>query len=175
MRYVIVCLLKGEVLEFHEKLVSHVCSTFKVQRQKLPAHFTMKAPFEADNIEELEKITEGFCNTNPKTPIKLEGFDSFRKDVVFIDIKPSKEAVQTHDKYIEVLNKLDWLEWKENEGKGKRFHCTIVSRRIREKYNEIWDYVNKFNPSFDMYFDNISILIWKNSRWETYKEYKLQS
>lgn len=175
MRYVIVCLLKDEVLEFHEKLVSEVCSTFKVQRQKLPAHFTIKAPFEADNIEELEKITEEFCSTNPKTPIKLEGFDSFRKDVVFIHIKPSQEAVEIHDKYIDVLKKLDWLEWKENEGKGKRFHCTIVSRRIREKFSEIWEYVNKFNPSFNMYFDNISILIWKNNKWETYKEYKLQS
>lgn len=174
MRYVIVCLIKNEALEFHENLVSEVCDKFKVQRQKLPAHFTIKAPFEADDIDELEKATEDFCNLNRKSLIKLEGFDHFRKDVVFIDIKTSEASVQVHDKYIDLLKKFNWLQWKENEGKNKKFHCTIVSRRIKEKFNEIWEYVNRLNPSFDGYFDNISILIWKNNRWETHKEYKLQ-
>ncbi|MCY6371352.1 2'-5' RNA ligase family protein [Clostridium ganghwense] len=173
MRYVVVCLLKGETLRFHETLVSDVCTRFKVQRQKLPAHFTIKAPFEADNIEELEKVTKEFCNINYKTTIKIKGFNSFRNNVVFMDIFPSNEAVEVHDKYIDELQKLDWLSWKEHEGKNKKFHCTIVSRRISSKFNEIWEYVNKFNPKFDLYFDNIAILIWKNGRWETYKEYKL--
>jgi 2'-5' RNA ligase len=175
MRYVIVCLLKDEVLEFHEKLVEEVCNKFKVQRQKLPAHFTIKAPFEAEDILDLERVTEEFCKINFRTSIKLEGFNNFRENVVFMDIHPSKEAVETHDKYIDVLKEFDWLEWKENEGKNKKFHCTIVSRRIREKFNEIWEYVNKFNSNFEAYFDNISILIWKDNKWETYKEYKLQS
>ncbi len=174
MRYVIVCLLKDEVLDFHEKLVKDVCNKFKVQRQKLPAHFTIKAPFEAENILEIENLTESFCRSNFKAPIDLKGVSHFRDNVVFMDIQPSKEAVEIHDKYIDVLKSLEWLEWKENDGKNKKFHCTIVSRRIRERFNDIWEYVNQFNLNFHTYFDNISILIWKDNRWETYKEYWLQ-
>lgn len=170
MRYVIVCLLKEETLKFHESLVSDVCSKFKVQRQKLPAHFTIKAPFETENIEELEKVTEEFCRSHSKTTIKIKGFNHFRNNVIFMDIFPSKEAVEVHDKYIDELEKIQWLTWKEHEGKNKKFHCTIVSRRISSKFNEIWEYVNRFNPKFDLYFDNISILIWRNGRWETHKE-----
>lgn len=173
-RYVIVCLLKGEVLDFHEKLVSDVCKTFGVKRQKLPAHFTIKAPFEAESIDELEKITEEFCSKNVKASIKMEGINHFRDNVVFLDIHPSKEAVSIHDKYIDELKKLNWLEWKKNDGKGKKFHCTVVSKRINHKFNDIWDYVLEYNPYFETYFDNIAILRWKDYKWETYKEYSLK-
>lgn len=49
MRYVIVYLIKGEALSFHEELVGNICSQFKVKRQRLPAHFTIKVPFETTN------------------------------------------------------------------------------------------------------------------------------
>lgn len=171
------CLLKGEVHDFHEKLVENVCKNFKVDRQKLPAHFTIKAPFETDNednIKEIEKITEEFCNKNKKTPIKIDGFNHFRDNVIFMDIHPSKEAVSVYNDYIDELKNIDWLEWKRNDGKGKKFHCTIVSKRIREKFNDIEKYISQFHPNFETSFDNISILIWKNYRWEIYKEYKLK-
>lgn len=171
MRYVIVCLLKGDILKFHEKLVEDVCREFKVERQKLPAHFTIKAPFESDNIKELEEITSEFCRRNVKTPMKVNGLGHFRDNVVFMDIHPSNKAIEIHDDYIDELKGLHWLEWKNNDGKNKKFHCTIVSKRIKDKFNMIWDYVSDFSPNFQFNFDNISILIWENGRWETYKEY----
>jgi hypothetical protein len=61
MRYVIVCLIKGEALAFHEKLVEDICEKFKVKRQRLPAHFTIKAPFETEKILELESLVESYC------------------------------------------------------------------------------------------------------------------
>ena len=54
-----------------------------------------------------------------------------------MDIHPSRDAFKVHDKYIDELKKLSWLEWKQNEGENKKFHCTIVSKRIREKFNDI--------------------------------------
>ena len=173
MRYVIVCLLKGQVLDFHEAIVNQVCKKFDVRRQRLPAHFTIKAPFETDNIKEIEKLTEEFCSKNVKTSLKIEGFGHFRDNVIFMDIHPSRDAFKVHDKYIDELKKLSWLEWKQNEGENKKFHCTIVSKRIREKFNDIWKYVLNYEANFETYFDNISILIWRNYRWETYREYKL--
>lgn len=175
-RYVIVCLFKDDVLKFHEKLVNDVCYEFNVKKQKLPAHFTIKAPFETDNIEEIEKITEEFVKNNNKQNIKISGFDKFRTDVVFMKVIPSKEALMVHDEFINNLKKVSWLKWKHHEGndKNKVFHCTIVSRLKEDKFYPIWEYVNKYNLQFETHFDNISILKWENNRWEVYKEYILK-
>lgn len=172
-RFVIVCLLKEETLEFHEKLVQDVCDKFKVKRQKLPAHFTIKAPFETDKIEEIEPLIDKFVKNRNKQDILIDGFDHFRTDVVFMKVIPSMGAISLHDDFIDELKKVPWLNWKKHEGKGKIFHCTIVSRLMEDKFNPIWDYVNKYNPQFNTYFDNISILKWQDFRWMIYREYKL--
>jgi 2'-5' RNA ligase len=174
MRYVIVCLIKGEALEFHEKLVKDICDKFNVKRQRLPAHFTIKAPFEKDDISDLEKLTEEFCSKRKATEIKLDGFGRFRENVVFMDVKVPREAEAVHDEYIDVLKTLPWLEWKRNEGKGRVFHCTLVSKLPPGKFTDIWSYTNNFSCYFETVFDNISILRWEKDRWITHKEYKFK-
>lgn len=173
MRYVIVCQIKDEALNFHKNLVEELCSKFKVQKQKLPAHFTIKAPFEIDDISEIENITESFSKKYYAYPITIDGLDHFRKDVIFMKVIMSKEAKNIHDLYIDSLLQINNLEWKLHEGKDKIFHCTLLSRRLEKKYKPIWDYVNNFNPKFTGYFDNISIYYWDENKWILYKEYNL--
>lgn len=173
LRYVIVCLIKGKALEFHEQLVKNICANFNVKRQRLPGHFTIKAPFETDNIEEIENIVKEFSSNFGAFPIKLEGFGHFRQDVVFIDIKVSDKAKEVHDSFIDKLKAVKNLEWKRNEGKNRVFHCTLVSKLDHNMFDSIWDYVSSFECSFKENFDNISILRWDGDKWITYKEYKL--
>lgn len=173
-RYVIVCLFEKEVLEFHEKITKEVCDSFGVKRQKLPAHFTIKAPFEHNDISEIEKITEDFCNSNTSYPITISGYNHFRDAVVYMDIKTSDKALETYNNYISSLKKVNWLEWKKNEKGHRVFHCTIVSRLKSDKFEEVWNYVNKYPYSFESYFDNISILRWNGHKWDTHKKYLLQ-
>jgi len=172
-RYVIVNLLSGEALRLHEKIVEDVCFKFNVQRQKLPGHITLKAPFETDNIGEIEKVLQLFCSQNSKVPIKIEGINNFRNNVIYMDIHPSKEAIKLHENLYTELKKIDFLEWKPTENKNRTFHSTIVSRRIQKKFYDIWKYVNNYKFSFDTYIDNITIMKWVNSRWQTYKKFKL--
>ncbi len=174
MRYVIVCLIKDEALEFHEKLVADICDKFKVKRQKLPAHFTIKAPFEMDNISDLEKLTEEFCDKRKITNISLDDFGHFREDVVYMNVNPSRAAVLIHDEYIDALKTLPWLTWKKNEGKGRIFHCTLVSKISYGKFENIWRYASSFSCYFETTFNNISILRWEKDRWITHKEYKFK-
>lgn len=174
MRYVIVCLIKGEALKFHENLVQNVCRKYNVSRQKLPAHFTLKAPFETENITEVEELIQDFCGDRPSTTISIEDFDHFGEGVVFMDIKPSGEATKTCNDFVDVLKKVPWLEWKRNEGKNKKLHCTVVTRIPNNKYDDIWNYVREHHCSFDTYFDNISILKWDINKWVTYKEFKFK-
>lgn len=172
-RYVIVCAIGGEALKFHDKLTNDVCYKFNKKRTKLPAHFTIKAPFETDKIEDITNILNKFSKSNYKSPIKIEGYGTFREDVVYMDIKMSSQAKKVHDDFIDELEKVPWIKFKHNEGKNKVFHCTVVSKRIKDRFKEIWDYVNKYTCNFNEYFDNISLYQWKNNTWTLVKKYKL--
>lgn len=173
MRYVIVCLIKGEALQFHEKLVEEICYKNKVKRQHLPAHFTIKAPFETDEIGPIEELTAEYCKKHAKTKIDIKDFGNFRDSVVFMAVNPSDAALKVHDDYIDLLKEIPWLEWKNNESKGKNktFHCTLVAKLFPQKFQPIWEHVSGLNCDFHTYFDNISILSWEKDRWVTYREF----
>ena len=62
MRYVIVSVVKGKAGNFNNNLRKEVFQKFNAKSSKLPAHFTIKAPFEYDDIEELEEVLFLFLN-----------------------------------------------------------------------------------------------------------------
>lgn len=173
-RYVLVSNIEGEALKFHDKITNNVCHKFNKSRQKLPAHFTIKAPFETDNIEKITELLEQFSFKRYKTPIEINGFGSFRRDVIYMNVDISKEGKKVYDELIDELSKISWLKFKNNEGKGKIFHCTIVSRRISDEFDEIWNYVNQYNCNFKNYFDNLILYIWKDNRWVIYKRFNFK-
>lgn len=170
-RYVLVCDIEGEAFEFHKNLVSEVCSRFNKRPQKLPAHFTLKAPFETDQVEDMVKKLGDFAKDKNKAPIKIDGFGSFRQDVVYMDIKVSDEAKAVHDELIDEISKIPWLEFKKNEGKDRVFHCTILSRRIKDRFPEIIDFVKQHQCKFDSYFDNLTLYRFENNTWVVYKKF----
>ena len=49
MRYVVVSVVKGEAGNFNNNLRKEVYEKFNAKSSKLPAHFTIKSPFETDN------------------------------------------------------------------------------------------------------------------------------
>ena len=55
MRYVIVSVVKGDAGNFNNNMRKDVYEKFKAKSSKLPAHFTIKAPFDYDDISELER------------------------------------------------------------------------------------------------------------------------
>lgn len=174
-RFVIVCLIEGDALKFHENLTNTIKLKFGVNPQKLPAHFTIKAPFETDdlnNISELQNLINEFCLTHSKSEININGFNHFGNRVIYMGINPSIKALNTYNEFIEKLKKLSWLDWKSNEFKEKVFHCTVATKFQQYKFHTIWDFVSNSCPNFKLYFDNISILYWKNNYWETYREFK---
>jgi 2'-5' RNA ligase len=173
MRYVIVCTIKGEAQQFHENLVHQITSKFNVRPQKLPAHFTIKAPFEIDDISEIDQLLENFASKHHSSEMKLEGYHHFRRDVIFMDMQLSKTALQTYRELIRSLKTVKDLEWKKNDGLGRAFHCTLVSKQVEPYYDEIWAFVSRFPYMFHCFFDNISIYQWIPHTWILYKENSL--
>ncbi|MDT8717412.1 2'-5' RNA ligase family protein [Clostridium sp. 19966] len=170
-RYVIVCLLEDKILEFHNKLLAELCQKYDVKRQKLGAHFTIKAPFERERIDDIVEITEEYAKLNKKAPIMLKGIGNFRDSVLYIPIYPSEEAMNLNNNYFNRLKRIPDLEFKRNELLNKVYHCTILSKLREPLFSEVKIYLDEFSPCFETYFSNISILKWNNHSWEIYKKF----
>ncbi|MBK1812075.1 2'-5' RNA ligase family protein [Clostridium sp. YIM B02505] len=172
MRYVIVSVIKGKAGDFNNNLRKEVFNKFKAKSSKLPAHFTIKAPFEYEgSIKELEYQLSTLCEQSKVTPLTIDGFDHFDNRVVYMSMKLTNEGKEIHDKVIDVLQSFNFINFKENEGKEKAFHITVASKNIKPIYQYIWDYVSEISCKFESSFDNVSIYKWENNTWVLHKEF----
>ncbi|CAH2213455.1 2'-5' RNA ligase family protein [Tepidibacter aestuarii] len=173
MRYVIVSVVKGDAGNFNNNLRKEVFEKFKARSSKLPAHFTIKAPFESDDINDLENILDNFSKSHNSSEYKIKGYDHFDDRVIFMKVLMSDEGKTIHDKLIDDLNKINYLDFSKEDGKDKVFHVTISSKKIRNIFNKLWNYVSLIPCNFDCHFDNICIYKWVDNTWVLHKEYLL--
>ena len=173
MRYVIVSIVKGEAGDFNNELRKEVFEKFKAKSSKLPAHFTIKSPFEYDgSINELEEILEDYSKEAKVKPYKITGFNHFDDRVIYMDVSMSKEAKKIHDRLIDKLEVLPFINFNKKDGKDKVFHVTITSKKLPPKFKDVWEYVNEFNCDYICNFDNIALYKWEDNTWKLHKEYK---
>lgn len=172
MRYVIVSIVKGPAGDFNNKMRKDVFDKFKAKSSKLPAHFTIKSPFEWNNIDDLEDIIDKFSKTYKIAPYKIQGYNHFDNRVIYMDVKMSKEAKEIHDRLIDDLDILSYINFDKHDGKNKIFHVTISSKKIQKIYDELWNYVNQFTCDFNCNFDNICIYKWEDNTWKLHKMYE---
>lgn len=175
MRFVIVSVVKGEAGEFNNKLREDVKERFNIKLSKLPAHFTINAPFEYDgDISELESVLKDFCEREESHNYSINGYNHFDDRVIFMNVNMSKSGKEMHDRLIDELSKVPFIKFNDKDGKDKTFHVTIVSKKIKDIYNDVWEYVNDIPCEFECIFDNICIFRWENSTWKLYEEFKLK-
>ena len=176
MRYVIVSVVKGKGGDFNNNLRKDLFNNFKAKSSKLPAHFTIKAPFEYDgNISDLENVIKNICSNESSTNYIIDGYDHFDDRVIYMKVIMSSKAKDVHNKLIEELNTLPYIDFSETDGKDKIFHVTLSSKRIQKIFNSLWEYVNKIPCYFNCSFDNICIYKWEDNTWKLHKEFLLKS
>ena len=173
MRYVIVSVVKGNAGDFNNSLRKEIFQTFGAKSSKLPAHFTIKSPFESGNIKDLENILDSFSKKHKANPYKIKGYDKFDDRVIFMKVLMSKEGQKVHDELIDELSKIPYINFSSHDGKDKIFHVTISSKKIQKIFNDLWEYVTPISCNFDCSFDNICIYKWENNTWKLHKEYTL--
>ena len=172
MRYVIVSVVKGEAGNFNNNLRKEIFEKFKAKSSKLPAHFTIKAPFEYEgSIKNLEEVIEEVCNNEKAAPYVIDGYNHFDDRVIYMDVNMSYEGKKVHDKLIEKMNTIPYIEFTKKDGKDKIFHVTLSSKRIQKVYHSLWEYINKIPCHFKCDFDNVCIYKWEDNTWKLYREF----
>ncbi|MGM9986409.1 MAG: 2'-5' RNA ligase family protein [Bacillaceae bacterium] len=172
MRYVIVSNVKGEAGEFNETMRKKVFNQFKVKSSTLPAHFTIKAPFQYEgDIAPLLQEIHTFTSNHPVTTYQMKGYNHFDDRVIYMDVDMSKEGKGVHDLFITTLANFPYITFLNHDGKDKIFHVTIASKKLRPIYTQVWEYVKEFPFSFQCQFDNIAIYKWGEYKWELIEEF----
>lgn len=171
MRYVIVSVTKGNAGDFNNRLRKNLFEKFGAKSSKLPPHFTIKSPFESEDLSSLENMLQKFCNLNPISKYKIDGYEHFDDRVVYMKVLMSPQGKIIHDKLISELEKFKYINFNNHDGKDKIFHVTLASKKINKIYKDIFNYVTPIPCSFDCTFDNISIFKWQDNTWVLHKEY----
>lgn len=84
MRYVIVSVVNGDAGDFNNNLRKDIKERFNLKSSKLPAHFTIKAPFEHDeSIADLEENIDTLCRNEKAAFYDIKGYDNFDDRVIY--------------------------------------------------------------------------------------------
>ncbi|MBZ9688207.1 2'-5' RNA ligase family protein [Clostridium estertheticum] len=173
MRYVIVSVVDGKAGILNDNLRREVFQKFGAKSSKLPAHFTIKAPFEyGGSIDDLEIALEIFSKESIGASYGINNYDHFDLRVIYMKVEMSVEGKELHDKLIDTIDSLPYIAFDNKDGKNKIFHVTIASKKINDIYPEIWEYVNTKPCSFQCKFNNVSIYKWQENTWLLHKKYE---
>lgn len=175
MKYAVVYLIRGKAGKYQQKLVRDIGPKFGENymiENPLPAHVTLKSPFETKSSKKLESVLEEFSEKYHSSDIKIRGFGNFNKFVAYMNVKFSKSAFKLQKDLIKKISKLG-IPANEYDKKHKP-HATIAYGNTKESFDKIWNYLKTLTkPKFDLKFDNITILK-KEKYWKIYKVYEIK-
>jgi 2'-5' RNA ligase len=170
MRYFVGYLIEGEAAYYYNYITTELSEKFHIKNlsERIQPHFTIKPPFESDNIEEFKKLLSQITADQKVFPICLKNFGRYSTDSPTFFI--SGNALKNNLKQIETI--VDQLEPYGNNKKSlfKRpitLHCSVARHLLTEQSEEIWNYLQTLPPpQFDLKFDNLAFFRWKNTHWE---------
>lgn len=180
MTYIMPCLLKPPVVEYHRALVDDIADRFGLtftRQQAIPAHFTLKYHFATADIQGVETVLEAFARAQSRTPITVGSFGHFDEDVVFVEVSLSDAARRSLEALIAALRTLPWMPWSPFDAERLHPHMTIAER-CRPRFAELWDYLKPFERRFTAWLDNVTILRKTGERdgmdlWTVHRSFEL--
>lgn len=190
MKYLIASLITGQAGDEVRLLATAIAKEFKFTHavtDKIPPHFTLKAPFETDldQVNEIDELLADFVAQQKSAPMRVAGFGHFGKRAVYLRIVPSDAAREIYQELIAQLKTIGGLSWGNHDGNQKQFHATLVRPKSPQQFREIWQFIS--HPSQrggiqaldscfrrnDNYFsfDNVTLLRHNGDKWVVDNKY----
>ncbi len=134
---------------------------------KSPAHITLVPPFWLEEAKQtqLQEVLGSFTSDLPETTINLEGFDHFRKQVLFINVKENM-VLKELKKEAEAHFSEGFSNRIKKENRLFHPHITIANRDMKPShFEEAWEYFSKkeFKETFSI--KTISLLKLEEGKW----------
>jgi len=178
MKCVIVYLIRGEVQAYQQDLINKLAEIsgeeYVAKTNPIPQHITLKAPFDTEDLEKLERVVEEFAKTQKQGEIKIRGFNNFDRFVAFLDTKFDDKSKAIQKGAITILAERMNLKLHEHD-KSFKPHATVAYGNTKETFDTIWNYLEGLEkPKFDLKFDNITIMIKPEGSWKVHKVYEIE-
>ena len=175
MRYVIATVVDGAAGEFNKKLSDEALEKFNVKSSKLPAHITLKAPFETEeSIEILENQIEKYIKDKKAIPYEIKGFKHFDDRVIYMNVIENKEMRDFHKGFVKAIKEVNYISFGSHEGENAIFHVTVSSKKVSFVFDEMWQWINKFNCDYKILLNNICIYKWQDNTWKLHKIFEVK-
>lgn len=165
-------IMEGAVFNFMRKIEIDLYDRFgfKNGMQQGP-HITVKPPFEVQQISEYVEYLEVLCEKIEPLEIELEGFNSFGKKVIYMDVKNTEILSKIYETISSDLNI-------HVENEEMIFHGTLAYNDIKEEdFDKAYKYLNeKFKPKFKVVAKKIGLFykLPEDNGWIIIKECKIK-
>jgi hypothetical protein len=178
----LICLLPEEIRDYHKELRRKIAAQFglsNVANPIIPAHVTMKYGFPVENLDELENAIQEFSLAQCKTSWLVEGFGHFQNDedyVIFINVTASDDTRKVHAHFLDKLREISWVKWGGFDNANMHYHVTLAAQGITSaNFEAVWTFIHQQGkPSFEAYFDNLSLVKHNEGSRSLYKVYWFQ-
>jgi 2'-5' RNA ligase len=180
-KFGIISLMPEEVRNYHHELRLKLVAQFGVSvNLNVPTHITIKYPFQVEDADEIEKIIQEFCDTQPKTSWLLQGFNRFintDNHVVFIDVVSPVETRMAHSRFLDQLRKVNWVQWGQFDIPDVHYHVTLATHGLtNENFDAVWSFlVQQEKPNFEIFFDNLALVLIEENLRSVYKTFRFQN
>ena len=176
---IIVHLIRGEAKEAHEHITKSLVEkldAFPVHERIVP-HLTIKRWFELDDtgLQSVYAALDKIAETHKQSSYRLHGLNNFGEGVIFVDVKPSQETLNTVNAVMQAMREIEGMTFDEYDEIQGDLHATVAMRALKPfDFKETWDYLQTL-PQIDMdlQFDNIAILKKVENKWVPEKVWEL--
>lgn len=123
-------------------------------------HITLYEPRWIKDIEKLKEEMELKIKDFGKIALKIEGYNSFEKKVIYIKAIKNSKLLAIYEK-VRNMDSLNFIP-----------HITLAHRDIKN-FEELWGYINLKKFEKDIVVEKMAIFSLENSKWEIMKLYTL--
>ena len=181
MRYCITYIADDKVQAYFKDLTEHLSAKFGISNlsKRIPAHITLKYPFETEDTTEIETRIEHIAKTIMPVSFKVGGVNRFDDgfETIFIEVEHSPEFKNNIVKCISGLGEFD--EDRKFEIENRTFHISIARHLDSTTSDTIFEYLNAeglpWLKNFDVAFDNITLMKYGDEVWSVKKMFKIEN
>lgn len=171
MKYFVGHLINGEAAEYYREITADLASRFGIKNlaEKLPPHLTLRAPFESDDIVQFERRVRRLAGQEKPMRFSIDGFGNFGDKTVFLSVK----GAGIKEKLEKIAKTLTDFDGGQKPMPTPLFSHISIARFLKpQEYGKIIEYLSRLPvPNFNLDFDNLTIFIRKENRWNIFKTY----
>lgn len=142
-RYLIEFRFHGKAKYEIKKLIYEINRKFRLRGKRAIPHITLAGPFYTNDEKRLIGDFNRLCSKSPLMKFEVNGFSAFESNnVVFLDVKPSKELEEFRWKLSQTLKSYCELGPFDHK-KDFAFHTTIAMKLPDDKFYAVRDYIKR--------------------------------